>query len=160
MAEVERRSSRTWVIVGGLLAVVLACVVLFFFMVSQYGDAMTAYAWVQNANSSDGNLNDMLCEDAPQAERFNVAFRSRYGSGARLNVSLSEFEQEDDHVRLSGDIEFEVIIAGETQTESEDFEAIFYLGEGDGNGFLGLLGCIERIEQIEPDTIPKSYFGG
>jgi hypothetical protein len=151
MAETQNKQNRNWLVVGGVIGFVLLCVAGLFFVASQYRNAMTAYAWIQDANSTSADLNEMLCEDAAQARRFNVAFNNRYGTGARIDINLSEFEQEDDHVRFVGDIVFE--------DDTQDFEAVFHLGDGDGNGFLGLLGCIDRIEQIQPDTIPQQFWG-
>lgn len=149
----ESQSSRNQIglVAGGVIALGLVCVAGLVFVAAQYGPAMTAYAWIQDANSTSADLDDMLCDDAAQAQRFNIAFSNRYGNGARIDISLSDFEQDDDRVRFVGEIV--------TDDETEDFEALFYMGDGDGNGFLGLLGCIERIEQLQPNTIPQEFWG-
>lgn len=151
MAESQQRGNRSWLIGGGVIGFVLLCVAGLFFIASQYRTSMTAYAWIQDANSSAADLNSMLCENAAPARRFNIAFTNRYGAGARIDINLSEFDQTDDQVRFVGEIVFD--------DETEDFEAVFTMGDGDGNGFLGLLGCIERIELLQPDTIPQQFWG-
>ncbi len=144
-------TSRTWLIMGGILVIALICLASLLFVVNRYQNAMTAYAWVQSATDSSTNLNELLCADAPQARRFNTAFRNRY---ARQNISidLQNFEQNDREVILEGNIEID--------GERDDFRTRFIIGEDGNTGFLGLFGCIERIEQLEPTVIPQPYWGG
>lgn len=144
-------TSRTWLIVGGILLVVLFCLASLVFVVNRYRDAMTAYAWVQSATDPNADLNELLCDEAPQAERFNVTFRNRYAD-QDIRINLQDFEQNDNEVLLEGEIEF--------NNDKDDFSARFIIGEGGNSGFLGLFGCIERIEQLEPENIPQPFWGG
>lgn len=144
-------SSRTWLVIGGVLALVLICIVGLIFVVNQYRDAMTAYAWVQAATDSNGDLDDLICEDAAQAERFNTVFRNRY-AGQDISINLEDFEQNDNEVLFEGEILF--------TNDKDDFAMRFIIGEGGNNGFLGLFGCIEYIEQLEPENIPQPFWGG
>ncbi|PJF43055.1 MAG: hypothetical protein CUN55_09315 [Phototrophicales bacterium] len=142
--------SRTWQVLGGILILLLLCLASLVFVVNRYRSAMTAYAWVQSTTDTSADLNELLCKEAPQARRFNTAFRSRY-AGQDLRIDLKDFEQNGNEVILSG----EIII----EDDKDDFEARFLIGEGN-TGFLGLFGCIEYIELSEPNIIPQHFLGG
>ncbi len=150
MSEKTSTTNRTWLIGGIFLFVILLCVACFVFMVFQYRSAITAYAWVQIANDGQANeANDMICEGS-QAEIFGDAFHARYGDS--IKITVSNFEESDRKVTFEGALEID--------GDESDYQATFHISDDNGRGFLGLFGCVERIELVDPDTMPIDYFGG
>lgn len=149
MSEQKNSTRRRWTILGGVFVIVLLCIACLAFVITQFREEITAYSWVQIAN--DGELtedSEMVCDDS-QAEQFSLMFLGRYGEDVEL--SIDAVEQDDDRIHMTGELK----MADRTQT----YEAYFYVQNG-GTGFLGMLGCVERIEQVEPDAMPTTYLGG
>ncbi len=149
MSEQGKSTRRPWIILGGVFAVVLLCIACLLFVITQFREELTANAWVQLVN--DGELDDeteMICADS-QAEQFSQVFLTRYGEEVELDIK--SVEQEDDRIHMTGELQ----VDDRTQT----YEAFFSVQNG-GTGFLNMLGCVEKIEQVEPDIIPITFLGG
>ncbi|NDJ86434.1 MAG: hypothetical protein GYB66_11140 [Chloroflexi bacterium] len=145
-------SQRRWLLYIGAsaLLIVLVCIGCLGFTLTQYSDAITAYAWVQAANNGEADdAHEVICEGS-QAALFGAVFYARYGEDAEIRITGFESEEEN-KVRMEG----EIIVEDDTL----DYEAIYTIGDGN-HGFLGLLDCVVFIEQIQPEPLPRPIWGG
>lgn len=141
--------NRTWII-GGLLVLVVVCFACFAFMITQYKGSLAAYSWIRSANNSELNQeNSMLCEGS-QAEQFGAVFLERYGRN--VQISLSSLDEDEQEIHIRGEITIR-------DARPEDYEAIFTLGDK-STGFLGLLKCVDTIQQLQPHPLPYFTLGG
>jgi hypothetical protein len=148
-AEKATSFNRVWLLGSVVFVIVLLCLSCLVFMVARYKVTLAAYAWVGSVNNDKVTAaSDMICKGS-QAEQFSKVFAKRYGRGVKL--SLTKFEERDNQVRLEGQMQ--------TRSGRANYEAVFYMG-GQRAGMLGLLRCVERIEQRRPDLLPISNWGG
>ncbi len=140
--------------IGGIMAVsiiVLACIGVIAFIALQHRSSLTVDQWVQAANEGDAASarNEFVCPDS-QALRFGELLYARYSKDIQIKIVRID-ETEEEVVQVEGNI----TIRGE---ESE-YEAILHVKNGDV-GFLGIMGCVEQIDQLKPNRIPSTFLGG
>jgi hypothetical protein len=128
----------------------LLCVGVLAFVVLQYRSSLTVYQWEQNANAGDASnqRNEYVCPES-QAQRFGQLLYARYTRDIEININ--SVDETDAQVHVKGHITI--------QGNESDYEAILHIKNG-GVGFLGVMGCVERIEQLQPDLIPPPSFVG
>lgn len=139
---VPKTNIRLWVL-GTVLIVVLFLLACLLFAVNRYRSALSAYAWIQDGEA-------VTCDDS-QAQYLTRAFQARYGED--VSLSITSVEQETDTVHVFGNLQ-----RSDSRRKSS-YEAIFTLGD-DEIGFLGLIRCVQHIEQLKPDPLPQPFWGG
>jgi hypothetical protein len=139
-----------WIVLIVVGAGLLAAIGTGLWLLNEYQETATAYAWIQQANDGAADQGgDMICENSP-AISYGRMFYFRYGKDIQL--TSTDFEEEGTRVRVKGRLD----VAG----NESDYEAVLHINRGEG-GFFGLLGCVTRIEQLQPDILPPPrIFGG
>lgn len=130
--------------------VFLLCVGVLAFVILQYRSSLTVHQWVQTANAGDAasQRNEYVCPES-QAHRFGQLLYARYTRD--IEIVINSVDENDDQVHVKGSITI--------QDDESDYEAILHIKNG-GIGFLGVMGCVEYIEQLQPDLIPPPSFVG
>lgn len=144
----RNNTARTCLLLFGCVSI--ATVVIcgcFLFLFFQFRETIVATMWIQIA-SDDNTLTfedaddlDIICPGS-QAERFTAEFQLRYPQG--VDIILDD----ETSMESSGDgVGFQGTLTDNATGEIETYEAVFYTSSSDG---LPILGCVERIEQLQP----------
>lgn len=128
----------------------LLCVGVLAFGILHYRSSLTVHQWVQTANAGDASSqrNEHVCPES-QARRFGQQLYARYTRN--IEIIINSVEEDEEQVHVKGSITI--------QGNESDYEAILHVKNG-GVGFLGVMGCVEHIEQLQPDLIPPPSFVG
>lgn len=134
----QRSSNRTClIIVGGIVAFVIICVVCCVgaVAVAFSSDEVAVTTWFTLAADNDVTDIGLVCEGSP-AEDYSAVYAGNYDNVT--SVTINEFTEES-----SGEYYVEVTLDSDQGQDS--WRGTFTMG--DENGFLGLFGnCIEEIQ--------------